>query len=330
MIALRDIFKKYTGVLRELKAVYIINNLLNYKQLQHNKALYKQYGVGKSIFSPIGSKDFVALPDARPWLDQPAARIKLKEKLESAKTTFPDATKNELERFVEEGYMILKGFFDEEAVDFHNREVEKMLAQQEVDFNFSGRKIMDAFRRSEYINQQFLRHPELLRLLGFIMGKAVIPFQTINFIVGSEQRAHSDSIHMTTHPKGYLIAIWVALEDCDANNGPLFYYPKSHRLPYIMCEDYPSGNGYFTIGKESNRRYEDCMAQLVEEQQLEPAYFHAKKGDILVWHANLLHGGSPIKKEGATRKSMVAHYFCADVICYHEMSQRPALFRANS
>ena len=48
-------------------------------------------------------------------------------------------------------------------------------------------------------------------------------------------------------------------------------------------------------------------------------------GDVLVWHANLLHGGGPILREGATRRSMVAHYFCEEVICYHEMTQRPAL-----
>jgi hypothetical protein len=33
----------------------------------------------------------------------------------------------------------------------------------------------------------------------------------------------------------------------------------------------------------------------------------------------------PVKQEGSTRKSMVAHYFAEGVICYHEISQRPAL-----
>jgi len=46
---------------------------------------------------------------------------------------------------------------------------------------------------------------------------------------------------------------------------------------------------------------------------------------VLIWHANLLHGGSPILRPGATRRSMVCHYFAEGVICYHEMSQRPAL-----
>ena len=131
---------------------------------------------------------------------------------------------------------------------------------------------------------------------------------------------------MTTQPPGYLIASWTALEKVHPGNGALFYYPGSHRLPYVTTQDYDSGNSSFFIGSENNKRYEDKIAEVVADSGLEKEYFYAEKGDVLVWHANLLHGGMPITQPNATRKSMVAHYFCEDVICYHEMSQRPALF----
>ena len=35
---------------------------------------------------------------------------------------------------------------------------------------------------------------------------------------------------MTTEPLGYLIAIWVALEDVTPDSGPVYYYPGSHRI----------------------------------------------------------------------------------------------------
>jgi len=194
-----------------------------------------------------------------------------------------------------------------------------------VGYHYTGRKILQSYRKSPVIDQQFFRKPELVKLLSFIMGKQVIPFQTINFLQGSEQRAHSDSIHMTTEPQGYLIACWTALESINDENGPLFYYPGSHRLPYLNCPDYPSGNTPWTIGAHSNQRYEDAVAQVIEEQGLVPKTFHAEPGDMLIWHANLLHGGRAIARAGATRRSLVAHYFCEDVICYHELSQRPAL-----
>jgi ectoine hydroxylase-related dioxygenase (phytanoyl-CoA dioxygenase family) len=75
----------------------------------------------------------------------------------------------------------------------------------------------------------------------------------------------------------------------------------------------------------SNRKYEDKIEEIIAEKGLEKRIFEAKRGDVLIWHANLLHGGSPIAREGLTRRSMVCHYFVEGVICYHEMTQRPAL-----
>lgn len=130
---------------------------------------------------------------------------------------------------------------------------------------------------------------------------------------------------MTTEPQGYLTAAWIALEPTDENNGPLFYYPGSHRLPYVLCPDYDSGNTKYALGDDTNSNYEDRIEQMIKEKGLKKKNFYAETGDVLVWHANLLHGGNAIKEAGRTRKSMVSHYFCEDVICYHEMSQRPAL-----
>lgn len=324
MISLRDLFKKQTGFLRGLKLSYVINNWLNAKKLQHNKSLYKKFGVNKSIYSPIGSKDFkYSLAESFPWLDTPAIAGTLPQNEEFCQ--FSNDEQKQILNFIENGFLILKGFYNDEEVEKINSEVERLLAERKTDFNYTGRKIMDAYRFSETIDKDFFKNERLLKLLNFLMGKKVIPFQTINFIQGSEQRAHSDSIHMTTYPPGYLIATWTALEEIHAGNGPLFYYPGSHRLPFLTTQDYNSGNSRFFIGNENNKRYEDKVDEILSEACLEKEYFHAQKGDVLVWHANLLHGGAAIKNPGATRKSMVAHYFCEDVICYHEMSQRPAL-----
>ena len=36
--------------------------------------------------------------------------------------------------------------------------------------------------------------------------------------------------------------------------------------------------------------------------------FLAKEGDVLIWHADLAHGGSRIRRRGTTRQSLVTHY----------------------
>lgn len=317
-------FQKYTGFLRSLKPAYVLNNLLNADRLQQNKALYRRYGLRKSIFSSIGSRHFGKQhhPDI-PWIDRPGAREQLEQNPEFQQ--FDETLKSKIRHFIDEGYLVLENFFPETATHALDEEVAALLASGKAGYNYTGRKIFNLWETSRLADEQFFRNRELTRLLSFLLGKKVIPFQSMNFTVGSEQRAHSDSIHMTTEPQGYLIATWTALEDCTEGNGPLYYYPGSHRLPYVMTDDYDSGNTALTIGDHSNRRYEDKIEAIIREKGLKKQFFLARRGDALIWHANLLHGGSPITTPGATRRSMVCHYFAEGVICYHEMSQRPAL-----
>lgn len=323
MDILRRLFSRYTGLLRSFKFVYFINNLFNKDKLSHNEALYKKYGLKKSIFSSVSSNDFKNPEKELPWLDRPDALENVSSN--PSFIAFSPEIQNKIITFINEGYVVLENFYSVQDVDSLNHDIDQLLEQKKADFNYTGKKIMEANKISEIADKKFFRNPELLKLLDFIMGKKVIPFHTINFIEGSEQRAHSDFIHMTTEPKGYLIAAWTALEPCSDENGPLFYYPKSHRLPYILSDDYNTGNTRWTIGNNNYKNYEDRIESLIQEHQLEKRVFHANTGDVFIWHANLLHGGSPISKAGTTRKSMVAHYFCEDVICYHEISQRPAL-----
>jgi ectoine hydroxylase len=319
---LQRFFQRYTGLLRAFKPLYILNNILNRSKLQHNKSLYQKYGFKKSIYEPICNADFKEHNPEIPWIDQPDALEKIMQHADFEHFT-PDVQQQIL-HFVENGYMILRGWLSPEKVDDINADIDRLLQSGKTDFNFTGRKIMAAFNQSDIINHYF-RQPEMLHLLSFLLGKKALPFHTINFLEGSEQRAHSDSIHMTTEPEGYLIATWTALEDCTDENGPLFYYPKSHRLPFIMSNNFDSGSSRWLLGAESNKRYEDKIEAVIQNNTFLKEYFYAKKGDVLIWHANLIHGGSPIKTKGTTRKSMVAHYFAEGVICYHELTQRPAL-----
>ncbi len=318
-------FQKYTGFLRNLKASYVINNLLHADTLRPNGSYYRRFGLRKSVLSPIGSKDFGGKHDPDiPWLDQPGALERLVQ--DNTFQSMDAGMQSKIRQFVTDGYMVLENYFPESATAALNAEVDHLLDSGQTGFNYTGRKIFNLPQQSE-IAADFYRHPQLLEYLSFLLGKPALPFQSMNFTLGSEQRAHSDSIHMMTEPPGYLIATWIALEDCSEENGPLFYYPGSHRLPIVTTEHYKSGNTFFTIGEHSNRRYEDKMAEVIAENGLQKQLFLAKRGDVLIWHANLLHGGSPIARAGATRKSMVCHYFAEGVFCYHEMSQRPALIK---
>jgi ectoine hydroxylase-related dioxygenase (phytanoyl-CoA dioxygenase family) len=131
---------------------------------------------------------------------------------------------------------------------------------------------------------------------------------------------------MTTFPNGYLIAAWFALEDISIEQGPLSYYPSSQKLPYITNEDYENSSNAVMLDGNANKKFEAKMQNVIAENNLEKKIFTAKKGDLFIWHANLIHGGEPMLNSELTRKSMVVHYFAEGVICYHEISERPAIF----
>jgi hypothetical protein len=319
------VVKNVAERLRASKPAWALYNLAHYRQLRGNAEHYRRLGIRKPVVGSIAHRDVARHEAEQPWLDRPDAH----EALEAHPDldSFPPHVQEQLRSWIDHGYIVLEGHLSEAEVDEINDDLDRLFQKGVVRYHPRGPRIMNAHKQCEPITRA-VRHPELLRLLGFVLGRDVTLFQTINFFEGSQQDAHSDSFHMTTEPVGYLTAIWVALEDVTPESGPLFYYPGSHKLGYVMTEDLTNGERSRLSGEEKDRRYEERIAALIEERGMEPVEFLARKGDLLVWHANLLHGGRGITREGATRKSLVAHYFAKGVLCYHEVTERPAIVEA--
>ena len=107
-------------------------------------------------------------------------------------------------------------------------------------------------------------------------------------------------------------ATWAALEDVTIGAGELFYYPGSHRFEdFIYKDHYKSVHEAHRMTGES-RPHEQIERHVhsLEERAAQrgiPKMPFAKKGDVLVWHADLVHGGNPVSRV-TTRKSIVTHY----------------------
>ncbi|HEX2607577.1 MAG TPA: phytanoyl-CoA dioxygenase family protein [Flavisolibacter sp.] len=306
------------SLLKRMRLAYNVYNLFHKSRLQHNAALYKKLGLKKRYYSSVSSKDFADLPVPENSLPSAALLQQV-----PAFSRLSQADQSSLQNFHQEGYAILSCYFTEQQADAVNRELEQLVQSRTL--TFTGNRIMFGFRRSPLLRQMG-EDPGLLSLLSALIDTEAILFQSINFFSGSEQHTHSDSIHMTTYPLGKLIAVWVALEDIGPDNGPLHYYPKSHRLPYYLNSDYGNEGNRWLIGEKDYSAYEAMIEEKIRSATLEKKIFHAKKGDLLIWHANLFHGGEPHLNKERSRKSAVFHYFGKDAICYHEITQRPALF----
>lgn len=123
-----------------------------------------------------------------------------------------------------------------------------------------------------------------------------------------------------------MAGVWVALEDIDADNGPLIYYPGSHKLPIFTNEHI--GRNPYTQGPNPYNNYplyEKAWEAIVDGLQLKPLYFHANKGQALIWSANLLHGGAAQRDMKRTRYSQVTHYYFERCCYYTPLESVPFL-----
>ena len=308
--------------LRRFRITYSLYNFFHKKDLVHNESVYKKIGVDKRYFSSVSSKDFAGLPgsvhdDIRIDIEKLKQCVLYKE--------LSEANQQSLHRYDEQGFAILEKYVSDAIVEQINTAIDEGLQDGRYHFINNG-KIMFALHTLPAL-KAVGADPKLMELLNILIDGKAILFQSINFKMGSEQHTHSDSIHMTTYPLGGLLGVWIALEDIDEDNGPLHYYPGSHKLPYYLNKDYDNEGNSFMIGSKSYDAYEDMIAQKIKEHQIVKKTFTAKKGDLLIWHANLFHGGNEHTNKNKTRKSVVFHYFKEGAICYHEITQRPALIK---
>jgi ectoine hydroxylase len=310
---------------RRLKPVAAARTLGHPRELARNRARYQELGLRKLPFAGVRHAEVSGKGGPAPWLDQEPVSA---QQIEAAPgySELPEQARAGVLEWPQRGYLVLEQFFDEARVDAINDDVDRLLGGGDLHFHYRSRRVMNSWRKSEAV-AELNADPELARILDFILGRPAKLFQTISFVTGSQQSAHSDAFHMMTEPPGFLIGVWVALEDIDEGAGPVFYLPGSHKLPYTMSEDLElagAGGGPLTV-PDKGRAYVSKMTEVVRDFEADPVPFTASKGDVLLWHHNLMHGGQPITREGATRKSLVAHFFADGVLCYHEVTERPAL-----
>ena len=190
-----------------------------------------------------------------------------------------------------------------------------------------GLRVQDGWRTNADI-RAIARNQVVLELLGKLYGRRAFPFQTLNFPVGTQQHYHSDSIHFSSIPERFMCGVWVALEDIHPDAGPLTYYPGSHKWPVLYNELIGK-----MIGGETDfvaqDPYKRAWQAMVEASGVQPETFCARKGQALIWAANLLHGGSRQKDPSRTRWSQVTHYYFENCAYYTPAYSDPLVGNLN-
>ena len=219
----------------------------------------------------------------------------------------------------EKGYAILESLFDDQLLDRVIQDCDGKYQNDSIHLN-ENRRITDGWRSIESVCE-IACDTRIINLLSKLYGRRAFPFQTLNFNVGTEQRLHSDTIHFNSIPNSFMTGVWVALEDVTLDNGPLAYIENSHKLPIFNCDSIgvkPSSPKMDPYVRYSE--YENFVEGLLDLAKEGPRFSEMKKGDVFIWTANLIHGGSPIKQEGSTRLSQVTHYFYEDCVYFTPLS----------
>lgn len=171
-----------------------------------------------------------------------------------------------------------------------------------------GLRVQDGWTTHEDV-RAIATNEAVVELLSKLYGRRAFPFQTLNFPVGTQQHFHSDSIHFSSIPERFMCGVWLAMEDIHPDAGPLVNYPGSHKWPIIYNEMMGRRIGPSRIGL-AQTPYENVWQALVDALGVKPEVFCARKGQALIWAANLLHGGSRQINPELTRWSQVTHdYF---------------------
>ena len=177
-------------------------------------------------------------------------------------------------------------------------------------------KFLD-FHDNSVIAKKIMLHENVTAFLEAVFGDKVIGMQSLIFKYGSQQATHQDFAYVVSEIPSHLAASWIALEDVHIDSGPLFYYPGSHTV-----NKFNFGNGIFYNDQSTLHPgdFANYLDKACQDTGLERKTLLVKKGDVLLWHAALAHGGDEIRNPTLTRKSLVCHYSSNKAYRHHRQS----------
>ena len=150
----------------------------------------------------------------------------------------------------------------------------------------------------------------------------MFPFQTLNFEKGSQQKLHSDFYHFAPSDYSSMAGVWVALEDISCDAGPLKIVPGSHKFDYLFPDDLSIPVASKSEPYKYYHLYEAYIEELIESSECQIENVTLGKGDLLIWHSNLIHGGDVVRDKDLTRYSQVTHYLGSGLTYYSPITSR--------
>lgn len=242
-----------------------------------------------------------------PWIESPFFKQILKNSPQ-----YSESERALLTEYHDRGYIVIDLYLTDEFINNLLNGVYKeldSLKTQDKRYHYSDSpRIFEGWKTNPYI-LNLAKHPKILSTLELLYGKKPIPFQTINFLKGSNQPLHQDSMHFYTQPERWMVGTWTALQDITEDCGPLSIVPGSHKWPFYHFQNLNLPVCKFGEQFENYAEYENFLVQLVDVLGAKKKQWLGKKGQTLIWASNMLHGGAPITNPNSTRFAQATHFY---------------------
>lgn len=231
----------------------------------------------------------------------------------------------------ENGYIVLRGFLKPKLVRQYLDELDELWENRNrednplvIDFwegellgqRMHFKKAPDGSR--QYLNKlndvhfvsEICRNLILDKALSAVLADLLkgdpLAIGTLTFEKGSEQENHFDTYYMPAPCAGEMVVSSIFLESVGDQAGPVRVFPKSHLIPPYVFSD---GNIYVSEKQSEMPLAKEYIRKELADRGIHEEVITGDIGDVLIWHGQLYHGGTPIKNRSLTRKSLVTHYW---------------------
>lgn len=254
------------------------------------------------------------------WTD----RVDALDELERRASGLEEIESDRLRSFIENGYVVLERAVPEKIVDTLRSDIDRAWKHGDDHlFMFppgtqspqplrtgtptERARVVDIYVHYESARRVLFSNV-ISSFLRLLFERPPMLFQSLSFEKGSQQGMHQDTAYVVCSEPLHLAASWIALEDVSPGSGELMYYEGSHRLPEYKFSGAYKHWSPERDGSEQHTEWAMLINQNAERLGMPRRTFLPRKGDALIWAADLAHGGSPVQNPEATRKSLVGHY----------------------
>lgn len=218
-----------------------------------------------------------------------------------------------IDAFHSDGYAVVSGLFlDEEVARFREHFMSLRESGNAYPGDFAGVDLtsndplkryprMIHMHRWDALSLDWMLDERLDACMTALLGLSPYAVQTMLYFKpagGRGQALHQDQYYLRVQP-GTCIAAWMALDDCDEENGCLQVVPGTQDLP-LLC----------TVDADTSQSFTDVTVPLGPDMR--PVPVRMKAGDVLFFNGQLIHGSFPNTSKDRFRRSLIGHYIVGD------------------